>query len=421
MLIVFVFLLGLSLLFSFYFSGTEAGFLALNKEKYQADYEHKKPAALKIKRFIDKPEDLLGLTLIGNNLLNVIAAQAGLPVFLVLFSVTNEFTETLANLMTAALLFVFAEALPKIIFKQYSNPLLYRGANLLLVFRVLFHPFTTAVIFLSDLMLKPFFANGNGGNKSIAKLSRKDFSDIIASSHQEGLLSDDEIHFFNTVSSLSRIKVIEVMRPLANLFVIHKFQDLSSILDQLKKAKFDFIPVCDKRIDHIVGYINIIDVLNSTKKVKIAKDFLSETDYIPETNTLDKVYKAFVHSKRENHLLTIVDEYGGCSGILLEADIIDRIFGFHYHLDTEHKSELIKKIAPHSFEVSTLFDIDDFNNKFQVALPKNGYETLGGFINHHFQRIPEEGESLVFQNIKITIKKSNSTSVDLVHVTFNGS
>ncbi len=413
MIFLFFFTLCMSLLISFYFSGTEAGFLSINKEKYSSDIDRYHPQAMKLKKIIDKPEDVLGITLIGNNLGNVIAAQAGLPFFLIFFNIRSDFTEGLANLMTVVMLFIFGEALPKIIFKTYANRLLYLTANILLLFRRLFYPFTVFIIFLSDLLLKLFFINSKD---SIAKLSRKDFSEIITDSYQDGLLNKEETHLFNRISSLSKTKVIEMMKPLANLLVIHKSEDISNILDQLKKVKFDFIPVCDKRIDNIIGYINVIDVFNSSKKVKKARDFLLETVYIPETNTLDKVYEAF--SKSKNHVFTVVDEYGGCSGILLEKDIIDRIFGFHYSLVPQSKNELIKKISHHSFEVNTLFDIDDFNVRFQVNLPKNGYETLGGFINHYFQYIPEEGEMIEFKNIKIVIMKSNNVGVDTVHVTF---
>lgn len=419
MILIAFFLLCLSLLFSFYFSGTEAGFLALNKEKYDADCERHQSSAVRLKTFIDKPEEFLGLTLIGNNLSNVIAAQAGLPVFLLLFSVKTDLTETLANFITVVVLFMFTEALPKIIFKTYSNQALYLTSNVLLFFRFLFYPFVSLVIFLSNVILKflPLKANGeNDSNGGTGKLSRKDFSNIISNSYQDGLLNQEEIHFFKIVSSLSRIKAVEVMQPLANLLVIHKFEDVSIGMEQFKKIKCDFVPVCDKRIDNIVGYINIIDVFNSTKKRKIAKDFLIETSYIPETNTVDKAYETIADSP--NHVLTVVDEYGGCSGILLETDIIDRIFGFQYNLDTQRQSEFIKKIDSRSYEINTSFDIDDFNNKFKTKLPKHGYETLGGFINHYFKYVPNEGEILFFENIQIMVVKSNNVKVDTVHVTF---
>ena len=413
MIVLFVFILVLSITFSFYFSGTEAGFLAFNKEKHLVDVERHHSKAIKLKKIIDKPEDVLGLTLIGNNLGNVIAAQSGLPVFLIFFSTRSDLTESIANLMTVVMLFIFGEALPKIIFKTYSNRLLYLTTNILLFFRWFFHPLIILVTFLSDLLLKPF--NINGGD-SMAKLSRKDFSEIITNSYQDGLLNKEETHLFNSISLLSKTKVVEVMNPLANLLVIHKSENISNILEQLKKMKFDFIPICDKRIDNIIGYIDVIDVFNSTKKIKKAKDFLLETAYIPETNTLDKVYDAF--SKSKNKVFTVVNEYGGCSGILLEIDIIDRIFGFHYHLIPQSKNDLIKQISSSLFEVNTLFDIDDFNSRFQVNLPKKGYETLGGFINHHFQGIPEEGEVIEFENIKMVIMKSNNVGVDSVRVSF---
>ena len=396
---------------SFYFSGSEAGFLSLNREKYAADLQDRNPDAKRIEPFFHNPEDLLSTTLFGNNLANIVATQLGIGLCLFLFVDPSPPWILVFNGMTVFFLFTFGEVIPKILFKTYARPLIYKTSRLLFIFKFLFLPIVVFIRRLSDWIVAPFSGNGNG---SMITISRKDFTNILYDSYQEGLMDQEEIRLFHTASSLSQTKAVEVMKPLADLYMINKYQDIDAVLDQIKKSGDEILPVYDGRIDHLVGHIDIMDIFNSTKRKRTVKDFLIPAEYVPETNTLDEIYRQFAQT--QNRTLIVVDEYGGCSGMIVETEIIKRIFRFEHHSSNERRQKMIKQVAPRHYEVDTLFDIDDLNERLGLALPKKGYETLGGFINYHHHTIPRPGEVIEFLRMTIRILEADETGVDKVSI-----
>jgi len=397
----------LILLFSFLFSGVETGFLSLNREKYYSELRLKNKNAFRLKKFVDNPDQMLGMTLCGNNLANVAIIEMGS--IIAFYGFMNKKYLLAYILSTTVLLFLFGEVLPKIVFRSYSNAILFFISSILRFFKILFAPLIFLVIKFSNILLLPVL-----NNKKREVFSRKDFINILADTYEEGLLDEEEIHFFETVSSLSRMKVVEVMNPLVDLFLVNKNQNLTPVMKQIKKYNYNIIPVYDGRIDNLVGYVDLIDVFNSQKKKKMVSDFLIETRYVPETNTLDKVYNIF--SSLHKKMLIIVDEYGGCCGVIKRDDIVKRIFGFEYSLHKEHKYKKITKLRDNIFEVDTSYDIDDLNKRLGLSIPKDGYETLGGFINSICSSIPSRGELIHWKNLKIRILVASRTAVDKVKI-----
>jgi len=409
-LLLFVFII--CLIGSFYFSGTEAGFLALKKERFNSDKKKIGTGAYRISWLVENLDQVLSTTLIGNNLVNNTAYYLG--IFFCIFvlgesHVSFLLISTALSLVIPFILFVFGEVLPKIIFKTYPNLLLYKYGLAISFFHILFRPLIVILNRVSTFLLLPalyIFKND-------IKFNRKDLASVLSDGYSEGVLDKDDRFFYETVSSLSQIKVVEVMHPLADLLMINHTQNIFDDISTVRKNRLDIVPVYKDRIDNIIGYIEIIEVLNSSKKIKTA-DYIRDVHYIPETVTIDEVYLYF--QKNMEALIVVVDEYGGCSGIITEWDIIERIFGFKYNVQNRKRDRMISSLEPNKYEVDTLFDIDDLNSRLGINVPKNGYETLGGFINSLFGKIPETGETRTWKNITFTVLTARKTAVDKVEI-----
>ena len=397
---------------SFYFSGSEAGYLSLNTQKHQVEINRHNTQAQRVDTLVQNPARLLGVTLFGNNLVNVATTNLTFWISTILSRYINHAFD-LMFLLSVVLLFTLGEVLPKLIFKKYSNKLIYKSSVVMVFFDKLFNPFTVFISWLSNFLLLPFKIE-----KGVDFLNRNDFENILNDSHKDGLVEKDERYFFNTVSSLSTIKVLEVMTPLADLYLVNKEQNIVNIIDALKSEKSYIFPVFERRVDNIIGYCDILTVFNSEKKRKFAKDFIIETSYIPETLTLDKAYEVF--NQKDSKALIVVDEYGGCRGILFLDELIDRIFGISYGMNETNKSSLINEVEKGKFEIDCSFDIDDLNEKLSLNIPKEGYETLGGFINFHNSKILNKGDVFKYKNISFTVLASRPTGVDKVIIQIDG-
>ena len=398
------------LLLSFYFSGNEAGFISLNQEKYQLDIKNHHKKAFVIKPFVDNLDIVLGVTLLGNNLANICATYVGEYLW---FELTGGSSLLIFTVLSATLFLVIAEVLPKILFKKYANQILYQLGNMLLFFAIFFRPFVFLITRLSSFLIKPLISF-----KKEKKLSKEDFNDLLDDIVEEGLIEEKEKHFLNMLSSLSKTKVSEIMTPLVDLYFINKSQDISQVVDEIFKENRELIPVYEERIDNIVGLVSAIDIFNASKKKKIGKDFMKEVVYFPEINTLDKLYALFFKNFIKS--VVVVDEYGGCTGLVTEKDVIDYIFGFRNKNKDQkfYRERLIKEIAPLVYEISTVCDIEYFNQFFGLHVPKKDYKTLAGYINDVFGYLPKEGESKKTKSFMIHILKSEKTSVKKIKIQF---
>lgn len=391
------------LVLSFYFSGSEAGFLSLNHERLLVDSKTNKRAK-KLEKFSNNLPIVLMVTLLGNNLVNIsfVATSERLWKLLVGERLIGLY------LLSSTLLFLFlGEIFPKIIFRKFANIILYKTVGLLTFFNYLFSPITNILLKITSPFIDKLF---RGFSEPI---SRKDFKAIVNDIHLQGELSEQERFFMENFSSFSKTRISEIMTPLVDLFIVNKKQTIKNLLDDID-GSLDMVPVYDKRIDNIIGFVEILEIFYSNNKKKMVSHYLKTPIYIPESITLDRIFSNLLDFK--NKFIVALDEYGGCSGVFTWQDILDKIFGFKYGLEQMGEKRDIKEISKNHYQIDSSIDIDSFNNIFHQEILKDGFETLGGFINHYYGRIPEKGEFINYNNLNFKVLKSSKTSVDLLEL-----
>jgi len=173
------------------------------------------------------------------------------------------------------------------------------------------------------------------------------------------------------------------------------------------RGSFSRYPVYQERIDNIVGMVESRDLLSAPPSSKL-KELVKPVKYVPETMPVDELLQMM---QRENFIFAVVvDEYGGCVGIITREDILEEVIG---EIEDEHeqKKPLWRKLAPGRWLVNARMEIDQLNELFGWNLPKNGYETLGGFLLDKFQRIPRTGEILRWGDFTFLIRKAEPRSI----------
>ena len=311
-------------LLSFYFSGSETGFVGLNLEQYEQDLhdqdkKRRRTNLHALKPLVNNMELVLGVTLLGNNLANIAAVTVGEHLWRL---VTHEASLWLFTASSMAIFLVFGEVLPKALFKKYANELMYHIGTSLLIFKTLFSPVVYLITKISSLWIYPFIQL-----KKPQRLSKDDIHLLLEAALEDGLMKQEEITFLQTLTNLSNTKVSEIMTPLVDLYFVRKEQDLSTLSQEISKSKKEYLTVYEDRVDNIVGLIDCVEIFNSPKKKKISKDLIQEVLYYPEANTLDKLYDLF--SQHPVKSVVVVDEYGGCTGIVHERDVVGYLFWLH--------------------------------------------------------------------------------------------
>ncbi len=400
-LIVFI----IALFFSFYFSGSEAGYISFNRAKFSSEVKSKNKKALEVKKYVEHLGLVLAITLLGNNLFNIIAITSLNRVWDIFLKEQVQYF----LISSTVILLIFGEILPKVIFRKWSHFLVYETRKALILFNKLFYPFILVLMKISDLFVKL----SNYTKKE--KLSKNDFLFFIEKEYKNSFNSELEKNILKNISLFSSLNIDQIMVPITDLFLVSEKQQLKDMEEDIKKKPNGFIFVYEGRIDNIVSHIGIEDYLMAKKKT-MARDIAKKCIFIPNNSGPEKIYKLLIEAN--NEILVVVNEKGGSLGVIKRDDLINKIFGFVNINQRSIEKKIYHAKKEDYFIVAGDTDLDEFNLYFKVKLPKKNFSTLNGFLNYYTESIPEEGEKIKYKNLIFEIKKAKKNMVSKVKLTF---
>jgi CBS domain containing-hemolysin-like protein len=195
----------------------------------------------------------------------------------------------------------------------------------------------------------------------------------------------------------------EVMVPMPSVVSIEGVTSADMLRATLRRRGYTRIPVYERRVDRIVGVVNVFDVLLDPEGGKTMEEYMRPVTFVPETKRIDRLMVEM--QRRGESIVVVVNEFGSCIGIVTMEDIIEEIMG---ELADEHEVGVkrIRSLGEGSYIVEALTDIDDLNEELGLDLPKLRYDTVGGLVLRRLGRIPREGEQfemsgLVFEIVEV--------------------
>ena len=239
---------------------------------------------------------------------------------------------------------------------------------------------------------------------------------LVESETEEGMIEAEEREMIEGIFEFRETTVKEVMIPRIDMVSAEITTPPPELLELIKESRHSRIPIYEDRIDNIKGVVYVKDVLLhiNTNKPWILADIMRTPYFVPENKTLGDLMAEFKHEKV--HMAIVVGEYGGTSGLVTMEDIIEEIVG---EIQDEYDEE--EPLYEWNEEGKVLIadarlDIEDLNIMFNVELPQEGYETLGGFIYSHLGHVPEPGETLESNNLLIAIKNVEGQRITRVRI-----
>lgn len=222
----------------------------------------------------------------------------------------------------------------------------------------------------------------------------RELQQVIDESEEKGLIDHEEGDMIEGIFELKQTVAREIMIPRTSIVGVPRDCSLDQLLTTIIDSGHSRIPVYDENIDHIIGILNAKDLLPFWRDNKIdipITDVCRDPYFVPETKRINDLLNEL--RAKKSHLAVIVDEYGGTSGIVTIEDIIEEIIG---EIRDEHdmEEEMFVDQDEKCTMVNATVNIDDFEERFSVTLPREGYDTLGGYIIHLLGRVPKRGEEL---------------------------
>ncbi len=223
------------------------------------------------------------------------------------------------------------------------------------------------------------------------------------------------------IFKLSELNARDIMIPRVDIVAVDSDTDLKTVVKRVHEAGHSRVPVFEETIDNIIGILYVKDLLKrlidtSRKKFNLKK-ILHEPYYVPETMPLDELLLEF--KIRKLHLAIVVDEYGGVGGIVTLEDILEEIVGeIRDEFDVDELPE-IEKTGKNVYEVDSRMPISEFNEKLNMKLTENGFDTIGGYVFDLFGKIPMKNETVKYGGLTFKIKDINGTVINRIIVTIN--
>jgi len=386
-----------------FFSGSEMTILSSDRIKLRKESAKGSKGARRALKIMKNSRWFLATTSTGTNLFVIIASVISAAWFNDLF---GENGEIMTIVIMSPFFLMFGEIIPRTIFHQRATDLAPKISPFLWVASRIISPITFLIFKTGKLFCRRIIDE---------PITRRPFvtSDelelILNVSEADSELEKKEKKLLHRVFRLGKSNVSEIMVPLVNVTALRMDATVSEAISVIKDAGYSRLPVYKNRIDGLCGVIHAFDLIAHPKPDQTAIEcFVRGVVFAPETKRAEDLLVSLQKSK--NSMAIVVDEYGGAIGVITIEDILEEVVG---EIQDEHDPEVwgISAIDQTHFLAKAGIDIEEINEVLNLNLPKEDYETLGGFILKRTGRIPDAGESFTFSGIHFTIKKADRRAI----------
>ena len=410
-------ILGILILISAYFSGSETGMMSLNRYRLRHLEKEKHKGAKRVSKLLKRPDRLIGLILIGNNLVNIAASAIATIIALRLsreLGVSEDISVLIATIVLTLIVLIFAEVTPKTLAALYPEKIAFPSSILLSLLLKILLPLVIAVNWITNGIL--MLLGISSEQREQHSLSSEELRTVVNESG--ALLHEQDQSMLMSILDLEKVSVDDIMIPRSELVGIDVNDDWKKIQKQLTQANHTRVLLYRDNIDDVVGYIHARDALKLLSKSQFTKATLlravRELYFIPEGTPLNIQLLKFQHAKERLGL--VVDEYGDIQGLVTLEDILEEIVGDFTTTQTPTPSDEVTLQPDGSYLVDGSASIRDVNKEMSWLLPTDGPKTLNGLIIEHLEDIPQSNISVRIAGYPIEIVDASENRIKSVRV-----
>ena len=393
-----------------FFAGIEMGFYSANRFGIELKKKHGKQSAILLSRFIENPQLFLSTTLIGFTLFLVsfvlLFSEVTKPLWN-LIGLYNDVARLLLDILLATfIVLIFAEFIPRAIFRAHSNIILTRLVWVINFFYQMLQPIGNLFIGLSDWVLKYIF--------NIRIQEGKDLlpGGTLETLFQHSTDGDDEpqldTDLFDNALNFHHTKVRQCLVPRKEITGVEVKCTINQVKEKFIETKLSKLIVYENNIDHILGYVHQLDLFKNPESLQ---SILLPIPAVPESMSAIDLITRFTKDRKS--IAWVVDEFGGTAGIVTMEDILEEIFGeIHDEYDSEEFVE--KQLSENEYIFSGRLELDHLSKKYDLEFPDNESETLSGYIINHYETIPQQKERIIIDDYEFDVLSVSDTRIEMV-------
>lgn len=405
-------ILAILILLSALFSSAETSLTTSNKLKIQSLADQGSKRARILLKISEDSGKMLSAILIGNNLVNNAATALTTSLIIQLFG--NSAVGIATGVITLLIL-IFGEISPKTLATIHSEKMALLYAPLI---HFLMKIFTPVIFIVNKLSMGVLFLLRVNPDQKVNTMTEHELRTIVDVSHEDGVIESEEKEMIYNVFDMGDAKAKDIMVPRVHV----TFADINSTYDELieifREDKFTRLPIYEETTDNVVGTINMKDLLlynYNDKKEFHVRDILREAYFTYEYKSISEL---LVEMRQASiNIAIVLDEYGETAGLITLEDLLEEIVGEIHDEYDENEEEFVRQINDREYIIEGSMNLDDLNDNLGLNLSSEDYDSLGGFIIEHLDRLPEQGDELTTDDgIRLVVEALQKNRVESVHL-----
>lgn len=399
---------------SAYFSATETAFSTFNKIRVKNLAEKGNKRASRALQLSENYDTLISTILIGNNIVNILAASLSTLYFTELLKggSAEQFATSISTAVMTLLVLTFGEISPKTLAKQSPEKFVLFATPIISILVVLFSPLSFIFKQLQNLLSKIFKADEDQG------MTEEELISIIEEAAEEGDLDEEESTLIKSAIEFNELEVGDIFTPRIDITAVRSDISKEDMAKVFTESGYSRIPIYDDDLDNIHGIVYYKDFFSDAHTTGIPiTEIVKPVMYVTKTQKINDVLKEL--QEKQMHMAIVTDEYGSTAGIVTLEDILEEIVG---EIWDEHDEivEEIKEVAEGEYIVSGMANLDKLFEELDIELDEDlDAMTVNGWAMRILDRIPEEGDSFEELGLTVRVLKMDGRRIEDLHILDN--
>ncbi len=396
------------IMLSSFFSASETALMSISKIRVRRMVDENVKGANKVKVLVDNPSGLLAAILVGNNVVNIASSSLATVIAI---NICGSKGVAISTVLMTILILIFGEITPKTLASQNSEQVSLKVANPIFIVSSIFKPVVIITTTISNFFIK-LFGGKTDGNKPF--ITEDELKTIVDVSEEEGILKSEEKDMIHNVFQFGDLYAKDVMVQRVDMIALDIEESLDNIILLIKEEGYSRIPIYLDNIDNVVGILNVKDIIfmEDTKDFNL-KNYMREITYTYEFRKATELFKDM--NKNRQHMVVVLDEYGGTVGIVTIEDLIEEIVG---EISDEYDDEEpeIYVVKEDEYIVDGSVRIEDINELIGTKIESEDFDSIGGFIIGILDRFPNINEEINFNNYRFIIEDIDRNRIKKIRI-----
>ncbi|MEQ1578204.1 MAG: HlyC/CorC family transporter [Hyphomicrobium sp.] len=399
---------------SAFFNMSETGLTAASRARMHALEQEGNARAKLVNKVLSRPEKMIGAVLLGNTLVDVLAASLA---SILAVKLVGDIGVAYATAIVTVLIVIFAAVLPKTYALAFSDRVALSVAPVMRIIIVVLTPFTVAIEYVVRLLLKLTPSTDDDAANILA--AHEEIRGTIDLQAKEGTVQKGDANMLGGVLDLTHLQVSDIMVHRTKMETLSADDPPQKIIDEILKSQYTRVPLWKDEPENIVALLHTKDLLTALGRAgwDVAQldvmSFAQSPWFVPDTTTLKDQLNQFL--KRKAQMALVVDEYGEVQGLITLEDILEEIVG---QIADEHDTyeAQIRPQTDGTVNVDGAVAIRDLNRHMDWDLPADEATTVAGLVIHEAQTIPEPGQVFTFHNYRFEVLRKSRNKLAALRI-----